>query len=74
MKEENYHYNPAADLLKDLKEYHMNALIEAQVALNQRDDFRQWFNEGCTFAYERAISQLEIIMRHYDITPKHIEE
>lgn len=74
MKEENYEYNPAANLLKDLKEYHMNALTEAQATLNQKNSFQHGFNEGCTFAYERAIGRLETIMRYYNIPPKHIEE
>lgn len=74
MKEEDYEYNPAARMMKMLEEYRKNALIEAQIALNQRNDFRQGFNDGCVFAYERAMGELEIVMRYYDITPKHIEE
>lgn len=74
MKEENYEYNPVARLLKELKEYHTNALTGAQVALNQGNSFKHGFNEGCAYAYERVRVDIEILMRYYDITPKHIEE
>lgn len=74
MKEEDYEYNPVARMMKMLEEYRRNALIEAQIALNPRNDFRKGFNEGCAFAYERAMDELKIVMCYYDITPKHIEE
>lgn len=74
MKEEDYEYNPAARMMKELEEYRRNAQARAQEAQDQKNGFLYGFNEGCAFAYERAMSDLKIMMCYYDITPKHIEE